>query len=129
MHLVQTLTVSCWQELSECVHECDTCQLFLHRWRDVKVFIFVEVQQGSGQHQHDYSFLFHLEENVCSRAVKNNGSVGTTKNSVRAGNCLVWRKKTHKGKRAVPKHLLGCSRGEGADLFCAAPVGRMGLRG
>lgn len=86
MHLLQTLTVSFhWHDLSERAYECDTCQLFLHHWRDVKVFILAQVQQGSGRYQHDYSFLFHLEENVLSRAVKNNGLVGTTKNSVRAG--------------------------------------------
>lgn len=95
----------------------------------MKVFILAQVQQGSGWYQHDYSFLFHLEENVLSREVKNNGLVGTTKNSVRAGDYLVWRKKTHKDKRAVPKHLKGCSGGEGEDWFYAARLDRMRLKG
>ena len=95
----------------------------------MKVFVLAQVQQGSGPYQHDYSFLFHLEKNVLSRAVKNNGFVGTTENSMRAGDYLVWRQKTHKNKTAVPKHLMGCSGGEGEDLFCAAPMGRMRLKG
>ena len=31
---------------SVCMHECNSCQWFLHQWRNVKVFILAEKQPG-----------------------------------------------------------------------------------
>ena len=47
-HSRQTLIISkcgtIWA--SVCVHECNSCQWFLHHWRNVKVFILAEKQPG-----------------------------------------------------------------------------------